>query len=442
MRIESGLLLLLWMAPAVGRSQNGSVAVPVGTPLAARTPKHLPMAIGQAVDAQLLYPVYVDNRLVLAADAVHLAGTVTGLTPDRSRRVGARLRGDFTPFYTPVVRFDRLVLANGTVIPIQTTPAADGAPIFRLVAPPPRKGGLIRQQIDTGIQMAKDRLAIVTGPEKRDRLIQFLYTQLPYHPQRIAKDTAWTVETTAPVSAGAVVSGADGSPAPLTPTGPGAQRNDPVTAPTWMVNAFLAEPLNSQSTKAGQAIHATVAEPIYNADHTLAVPEGATLDGAVTQVRPARRFGRAGVLRFDFRQITMPSGESQNVQASVAGIDAAGGASLAMDSEGKVKPKTQDKVLVPLILLSLAGRPLDRDRGDNQFGKDAVASNALGLVGFIVGTAAGQRNLAAGIGYYGTAIALYNRWIKRGAEVTFARDTRIVVQTTARRSAMLTPGLR
>ncbi|WP_433983788.1 hypothetical protein RBB78_24040 [Tunturiibacter empetritectus] len=46
----------------------------------------------------------------------------------------------------------------------------------------------------------KDKLTIVTGPDKGDRLKQFLYTQLPYHPQRIEKKTAWTVETSEPLS--------------------------------------------------------------------------------------------------------------------------------------------------------------------------------------------------------------------------------------------------
>ncbi len=42
-------------------------------------------------------------------------------------------------------------------------------------------------------------------------------------------------------------------------------------------------------------------------------------------------------------------------------------------------------------------------------------------------------------GAYGAALALYNRWIKRGSDVSFARDTRIVVQTTARRAQVLQP---
>jgi len=58
---------------------------------------------------------------------------------------------------------------------------------------------------------------------------------------------------------------------------------------------------------------------------------------------------------------------------------------------------------------------VDKDDGaSGAFGKNAVASNSLGVIGFIVGTAAGQRNIAACIGYYGAAISIYERWIKRG----------------------------
>jgi hypothetical protein len=56
-----------------------------------------------------------------------------------------------------------------------------------------------------------------------------------------------------------------------------------------------------------------------------------------------------------------------------------------------------------------------------------------------VGTAAQQPYLAAGIGYYGAAISIYQRVFHRGKEVAFARDTRIVIQTTARRSAAIKP---
>jgi hypothetical protein len=36
-------------------------------------------------------------------------------------------------------------------------------PVYRLVAPLPRKGGFIRQQVDMGIQILRDNLSIVTA---------------------------------------------------------------------------------------------------------------------------------------------------------------------------------------------------------------------------------------------------------------------------------------
>ncbi|WP_353068474.1 hypothetical protein RBB75_14355 [Tunturibacter empetritectus] len=412
-----------------------SITVPAGTPFPVQIEDHLPMRVGQAISAELIYPIYIDNTEVLPAGTV-VSGMVVGLHANHSQRVSARLRGDFTPFRTPVVRFTGVTLADGTTVPLVTGVATDGAPIYRLVAPPPRQGGFVHQQWDNGKQILKDKLAIVTGPDKGDRLKQFLYTQLPCHPQRIEKKTAWTVETSEPLSLSqtAVETVAKAQPVAATPA------PAETDSRTWIIQAYLGGGLSSATSKSGEAIEATVAEPIYNPDHTIAVPEGATIVGAVTEAKPARSFGRGGTLHFDFRQLILPSGVTQNVQASLTGADSAAPDKLALDSEGQVKPKPQDKLLVPFTLLVLAARPLDVDKGEGAgggFGKNAVASNSLGAIGFIVGTALQQRNVAAGLGYYGAAISIYERWIKRGRDVTFARDTRLVLQTTPRNSTML-----
>jgi hypothetical protein len=413
-----------------------SVILPAGTPFPVQIEDHLPMRVGQPIRAELIYPIYVDETEVLPAKTI-VSGTVVGLRSNHSRRVTARLRGDFTPFRTPVVRFTSVTLADGTTVPLVTGAATDGAPIYRLVAPPPRKGGFIHQQWDNGVQILKDKLAIVTGPDKGDRLTQFLYTQLPYHPQRIEKKTAWTVETSEPLSVSPQVVGTAANAQPVA-IAPASSQAD---SKTWIIQAYLDDSLSSATSKSGQAIKATVAEPIYNPDHTIAVPQGATIVGAVTEAKPARNFGRGGTLHFAFRQLILPSGTTQNVQASLTGADSAAPDKLALDSEGQVKPKPQDKLLVPFTLLVLAARPLDEDQGGG-FGKDAVASNSLGVIGFIIGTALQERNVAAGIGYYGAAISIYERWIKRGRDVTFARDTRLVLQTTPRNSeALPTPKL-
>ena len=439
---RSSPLLLLLLSTAV-LCQTPAVTLPAHTPFAVQIDRHLPMRVGQPIRASLLYPVYSGETVALPEKTI-LTGTVVALRPNSARRLSARLRADFTPFRTPVVDFTQLLLADGTALSISTGTATDGAPIYRLLAPIPRKGGFFRRQWDTGVQMARDQAAIITAPGKTDRLLQLVYSQLPWHPQRIESGTAWTVETSAALTIPPQLVLPATAPA-ATPTKAAVAQPSEPGSPTWILHGYLDEKLSSATSKAGDPIRATVAEPIYNDDHTLAVPVGATIVGAVTGARPARRFGRAGTLRFDFRQLILPSGETQTVQASLTGVDSAADQNLALNSEGQVKPKPQDKILIPLLLAALAASPLHQDHDDSSLEnlrKNATASNSIGLIGFIVGTASRSANVAAGFGAYGTALSLYNRWIKRGREVTFARDTRIVLQTTARRAEVLKPNAR
>jgi hypothetical protein len=423
-------LFLLLFVSCASLSRTYAITIPAGTPLAVSIGDHLPMKVGEPLRAQLIYPVYVGGQIILPAKTV-VMGTVVSLSPDRARRANSRLRADFTPFRVPVVRFDRILLGDGTSLPLTTGTATDGAPIYRLVAPLPRKGSFVSKQFATLEQGVKDRVAVITGPDKGDRFTQLLWSQLPCHPQRIAKGTAWTVETSAALSL----------PDPALP--PAVETSAPLpstnTAPTstWILQAYLSDPISSATSKPGQRIHATVAEPVLNSDGSIAVPVGSIISGSVSEARPGRWFSRAGSLQFSFRELKLPNQEPVSVQAALTGADSASGGELAMTSEGEVKPKPQDKVIVPLILLALSRGPLHHHQ--HEFGSDAVASNSIGLIGFIVGTAAQQPFLAAGIGYYGAAISIYERIFHRGKEVAFARDTRVVIQTTARRSAAMKP---
>ena len=430
-------LLLLLSATVFVSCQTPAGILPAGTPLPLQIVGHLPMRLGEAFRAELLYPVYVDNQILLPAKTIFI-GTVTELHSDHSRRIQARINGDFTPFHIPVVRFSQVVLADGTGLPISAGPATDGASILRLTAPPPRKGGFVRKQWDTGMEILHSQISVFTAPEKGDRLLQLVYHQLPYHPERIEKGTAWTIETTEPLSIPAEPALAS-TPANATKTPTPAPPDN--GRPTWTIQAYLSDPLSSATARTGQPIQAVVAEPVYNRDHTIAVPQGALVIGAVTQAKPARSFARAGTLHFDFRQVVLPGGQTRNVQASLTGADATSAAKLAMDSEGRVKPAPQDKIMIPLLLAYLATRPLDDDRGVSEGGKNFVGANGFGLIGNIIGLAGGSPNIATGIGAYGTAVSVYRRWIARGKDVRFVRDTRIIVEATPRESAVLKPSM-
>jgi hypothetical protein len=400
------------------------------------------MRAGASIQGHLLYPIYVDNRVVFP-QGTKITGVVQSLDRDRSRRINAMLGGDFTPFRIPRVRFTRILLADGSSLPIMTQPASSGAPVYRAVAPPPAKGGFLRQQINAGLDAARGDLAYFIAPGKGDRLLQWVYSQLPYHPQRIEKETAWTVELASPLdlaaqpAISATISAPPRhrhfwdvrSPAPEQPR-PGA----------WRVEANLADGIGSETSTRGQPIHAVVAEPVRNTDGSIAVPQGALLNGSVTRVRPAHWFGRSGVLTFSFSQLALPDRETEVVQTRLTEADSAQG--IALNSEGEAKSRPRDRVAIPLILAIMASSPLDQDNGHFHHAarKNGTAGAAgVGLLGTLVAASGGSPSFAAGIGYWGAARSVFGRWIARGQKITFPKDTRIVVETVPRRAQPMRP---
>jgi hypothetical protein len=433
------------LLPGLLLGQAASVQIPSATPLSVELLQHVPMKTGEPLEGRLLYPVYVENRIAVPAGTV-LRGSVMQLDSDRSRRIHSRLRGDFTPFHIPVVRFDQLVLPNGTVQPIVSDSVKDGVPILRLSPPPGKpKGSFIRRQIAEEKQRAKDAVALFTKPGRGDRLVQFIYTQLPYHPERIETATSWTVELAQPLDLTVKNDPPEDGTDPvvheesqqrvkakLDATKPPSDQNI-----EWRLRAYLQQTISSAHEKPGDTFQAFIAEPVFDANHTLLVPEGSVLVGQITQAKAARSFGRQGKLRFRFRELTFPSGFSQPVEGTLSGADSNKSANLQMDSEGGVQPKSQNRVIAPLVLTLLAGRALDDD--GSQVAQSAVASNGFGIVGRVIGMAASSRNVAAGIGIYGAALSFYDLWLARGHDVVFVKNTRIEITTTPTPTPLNTP---
>ena len=425
--VPASLLLALLCGSSLG--QTTSIRIPANTPLSIQLLDHVPMKAGEALEGRLLYPVYVDNRIAIPA-GTRVRGTVIQLDSNRSRRIHARLRGDFTPFHIPVVRFDELVLPDGERESMVSDSAKDGAPILRLSpAAGAKKGSIVSRQIAAEKQRIKDAAAQITAPGRGDRLVQFIYTQLPYHPERIEKGTAWTIALAQPLNIRPID--------PRPDAGAKAEPPGPSSATEWRLRAYLQETISSADRKPGDTFQSVVSEPVFNAEHAVVVPQGSVLVGEITQTKPARSFGRQGKLRFRFRQLKLPTGFTQPVEGTLSGVDANKSANLQIDPEGGIAPKPQNRVLLPLVLTFLAGRGLDDD--GSRIANGAVASNGLGIVGRIVGIVATSRNVAAGIGFYGAALAFYDLCLARGHNVVFTRNTRIEVTTMPARSPMNTP---
>jgi hypothetical protein len=423
---------------ALSHAQTTSIRIPSATPLSVELLQHVPMKMGESLQGRLLYPIYVDNQIALPAGAV-LRGRVVQLDSDRDHRIHSRLRGDFTPFHTPVVRFDQLVLPDGTPQAIVADNAKDGVPLLQLSPPPgTKKRSFIARQLDQAKQRLKAGAALVTAPGRGDRFVQFVYSQLPYHPERIETGTSWNVELAQPLEL--TFSPPKNGGEPMT-SGENKQtakeKPDAITSEdraAWRLHAYLQQTISSANKKVGDTFQAVVAEPVFNLDHSLVVPQGSVLVGEITQAKTARSFGRQGKLRFHFKELRLPSGFSQPVEARLSGIDSNKSANLQIDSEGGIQPQSQNRVVVPLVLTLLAGRAFDED-GNRTF-NSAIGSNSLGVLGRLAGVMASSRNIAGSIGVYGALLAFYDLWLVPGHNVVFVKNTRIEVTTTSNRSPL------
>ena len=134
--------------------------------------------------------------------------------------------------------------------------------------------------------------------------------------------------------------------------------------PGSLVHVRLVSPLSSATDHRDTPVRAVVSQPLFSSDHTLILPEGARLNGTITEAVPARLFARNGQLRFTFRQLELTPGATRKVEASLQGIEADSAGHLQLDAEGgahAVTPKTN--YVMPAIDVFLAATSLDLDEG-------------------------------------------------------------------------------
>ncbi|MGB7546157.1 MAG: hypothetical protein WBM14_00275 [Terracidiphilus sp.] len=402
--------------------------LPQGTSLQVETVRHYAMKAGEAIEGRLLHPIYAEGKLAVPENTL-LRGKVVALQPDTKTRWHGRLRGDFTPFHTVQVRFDALMLPGGP-LPISAATAANGAPVLHLSAPgATQKRSFISREWAQAKSQMHDRVAYFTAPGRGDRALQLLYHQLPYHPQRIEAHTAWSFELTAPL---ALPGPPPAAPDPPQPT------PQPGNPEIWAVHAVLVRDLTSASARAGDPVEALVVEPVFDKDKQLVVPQGSTLIGKVASARAARSFGRNGKLRFTFQQVRFPQGFNRAVEGALAGAATDKTQDLQLDAEGTITPRNQSSAVAPLLLAVLAQRAMDYD-DDAVTLQTGEASNGFGLVGRVVGMAARNRNLAAGIGFYAAALSFSDNFLRSGRDVVFPKDTRIEIDTNPLRAPVLKP---
>ena len=162
--------------------------------------------------------------------------------------------------------------------------------------------------------------------------------------------------------------------------------------------------------------------------------------GTVIRARPARMFGRSGVLRLNLKQGSVPPEESCEAQrrahelalnGQVSGIEAQAGENVKLDSEGQAQAgASPNQVLAPLALAVLLARTYSDD-GANA-GTGAVSGGGIGLLGRVVSAATQSANVTQGFAYFALTKSVIRRFVLRGHEVEFPRNTRFDIDVAPR----------
>jgi hypothetical protein len=455
------VILFFHSAAFAADDSNPKIAltVPSGAPVRVYLTKRISKRAGTPVEAKLAEPLYSFDREVVPAGATVLGRVSRVKSVSKWRRASAMMNGDFTPLRSAEVEFNTLTLPDGRQLAMHTAGSEGLNSLFNFNPPKKKKqkaqsqpqstnGGVLgtakqtaQDQINAQINARTRGVAdIVRAPNKKEKLEEFLMAKLPYHPQWVRRGTRFDAELLEPLQFGAAAVQKDA----LTLVGsqPGADS---------VVHARLLTPLDSASSKLGEAVKAVVVEPLFSPEHKLLLPEGTRLTGVVVVARRARYFHRGGQIRFNFQNVALPEEVAHlretlatpppfQTVATLQAAESGGKAQIKVDEEGGVKAtESKTRLLAPLIAVMIANKSMDNDAGRNHAsggGEANVGGRTLGGgLGFgMLGSLAAQSSKYVGtaFGIYGMAWSVFSNVIARGGEVQFEKNAVVDIKFGAR----------
>lgn len=465
-----GLVFLPLCSFAAEDTPQVPLVVPAGVPLRVYLTKRVPKKEGALVEARTIDPVYSFDHQVIPAGTVVLGRVVHVKPVSRTERFHAIVNGDFTPLHNAPIEFTTAVLPDGRRLPLKTAENLGLNSIYsphapkktKAAAPPQQNTGVIasgKQKVEDAIHGQMDRARsipdMVRGPDKKEKVEDYLVAKLPYHPQHLRKGTRIDAELSEPLQFGSE---------PVPPESLALVGTQPPA--DTVAHARLITPVDSASSKPGEKVEAALAEPVYSADHKLLLPEGTRLEGAVVAARRARWFHRAGRLRFSFRDIELPeevarvreaaaaapasAAEPRPVQqelrvrteANLQAAESSGKAQIKVDREGGVQAKESKTRFLGLAAAMMVARSAgDNDpirnqshqvigQSQNVGGRTIGGGFGFGLLG--MGIAQSSRWVGTAFGYYGLAWSIFSTLIARGSEVQFAKDAMVDIRFDTR----------
>src|SRR5579863_5741584 len=282
MRFLASLVFLVTMQSGLAaddsESPNVSLTVSSGVPLRLYLTKRIPKRLGAPVEGKVMEPVFAFDREVLPAGAV-VSGRVSAVQPvDKWQRFRSIVGGDFTPLHNALVEFDSVTLPDGKKLQLHTVQTVGLNSIY--TEPSPKKKKAAPQNPNNGTlgtakQTLKDKLQqaingrsggfadIVRGPNKKEKLVDFLWAKLPYHPQYMRRGTRFDAPLQDALNFGTE---------PVKSSDLAALGSQP--SPDSVARVRLLTALDSASAKQGEPVDAVMTAPLFSADHKLVLPEG------------------------------------------------------------------------------------------------------------------------------------------------------------------------
>lgn len=366
--------------PAIAPPVIVPLDVPAGTPLKVTLDKEVRIhRVGQKIHGRISEPVYAFDKLVIPA-GTQAIGEISDISsvPGKARTLAA-MNADFSPARQVRITFDELMLPDGRRLPIRTEVSPGSGGVLQLVpanAKKPTKTEAARnaasrrideakQQLQNSLDMAKAQLS---QPDKLHRLERFGMRQLPYRPQYLDAGTTFNAELQQPLTFGRESFAAEAL------SNIGTAPKSPV-----VLHAELASPLNSVTSKKDDRVEAIITQPVISENHLL-FPAGSRIEGTVVQSRPARRLGRSGLLRVEFREIVPPNGIAQKIAASLDAVEVAQKEHLVLDSEGGaqvVTPKTRYFSTALSVALAASSVSPEHDGASDLHGGADTGSGAV-----------------------------------------------------------------
>jgi hypothetical protein len=422
------------MAPAAAE------LVPAGVPLRVELDKSYRMRVGTTIEGHLTEPIYLIDHVVIPANS-KVYGTITGKhSVDRQVRTAAMFNGDLTPLKSAEVTFSDLETPDGHHFDIATDVTERTTTVVRMTSPEeaPIVKRSLGQRIAAAFSWTKRTTAAGLGtPHKWDKAKQALYAQIPVHPQELWAGTQFDAELKQPLALEGQTPAEPTEVADLNElklTGDiEARLVDPVDSNTAVagmpVEAVLTEPLFA-AEPAASSVSSDVAAPVITKNHgKLLLPEGTHLIGSVTQAKSAGMFGRNGSLRMTFNKAELPEGDERVVHGRVIAAESVRSDRLQIDEEGQMKANGGSRFLAPLTLGSLAAVS---DSTSSGLIREAMTTNGLDLMARIISTASSTGGLTSGFAYYEVGKVVFDTWVARGHEVTFAKNTRLEIELAQR----------